>query len=455
MPTLYIRDKMSREIVYIEESFSSLVWTERYQEAGDFVLDIPLKAANLDVYRRGNYVSFDESLESMVIESIEMTEEAEEPILEIKGRTLSSILSRRINASKVFSVFDGVLTGTRGPDSNSGLVSYSGTISNIIESIFNDEIVNPIIPSYYWVHKEGDTWVDGYDMTKSNKGKVSYEEYPSRKIENFKYQNLIDSTNNVTVSKSYDKLMTVYDILVNLAKNQMFGFRSVFSGTDIVIQTYKGSDRTTNQKTLDPVIFDPIMDNVSYINYFEDESSYKSTGFIYSDSPLAYAWKPTDFSRHIIFDGYMWTGDSTKTGIDRYEAPVDVRSEASILDLYSSKSISEVSETEETDDNTYMPWSEYYDAIQSKVSTTGSNAFEDEDYELIETSEGAIDPLVRYAFEQDYYLGDLVEITNNRDSVMVAYIDEVVRSYDQQGFITTPNFKNILDYDNGEEEETA
>lgn len=451
MPTLYVRDKTSREIIFIEESFSSLVWTERYQEAGDFVLDIPLKAANLSVYKRGNYISFDDSLESMIIESVEMNESFEEPLLEVKGRTLSAILLRRINASKVFSVFDGKMSGTRGPDSNDGIVSYSGNISSIIQSLFDDEIINPKIPSYYWEHKEENgSWVNGYEVGGTNRGNVRYIEHPERKIDRFSYQNLMSPSDDISIVKKYDKLMTVYDILVNLAKNNGFGFRSIFDGSNIVIQTYKGIDRTSRQHVLDPVIFDPIMDNVSYVNYFEDDSSYKSTGFVYSDCPLAYAWKHTDFKTPIIFNGYGWTGDSSKTGIDRFEAPVDVRSDVSILDLYSNKSISEVSETE--DENEYMSWAEYYDKIIEKFASSGENSFEDEDYELVETSEGAIDPLVRYSFEKDYYVGDLVEITNNRESVMIAYIDEVVRSYDSQGYITTPNFKNILDYSDGEED---
>ena len=47
--------------------------TERYQECGDFVLDIPLNAANFQVYKRGNYVMFEDSDESMIVESVKLT----------------------------------------------------------------------------------------------------------------------------------------------------------------------------------------------------------------------------------------------------------------------------------------------------------------------------------------------------------------------------------------------
>ena len=451
MAIIYVRDKTSRQIIHIEESFSSLVWTERYQEAGDFVLDIPIDVADFNVYKKGNYVSFDESLESMVIESIEITEKTEAPVLEIKGRSLSSLLMRRINASKVFTVFDGKLTGTRGPDTNTGLIRYNGAVNEVIQNILNDDLINPVVPSYYWAHKEGGEWVRGYSDTSSNTGMVEYVSYPSRKISNFTYQNLISPT--FSMSKSYDELMTLYDILVSIAKEYMFGFRVILNGLNMVLQTYKGVNRTSNQTEVDPIIFDPVMDNISYINYFEDISSYKNSGFAYSDSPLAYAWKNTSPFKHRLFDGYLWVESSNTSDVDRFEVPLDVRSDVSVLDLYSSKSISEVSSEEETtDENTYMSWIDYYEALQNKVSSSGRNAFLDGEYNLIETSEGEIDPLVRYSFEKDYYIGDIVEITNRRESVMTAYISEVIRSYDQNGFITTPSFTNILDYDTGEEE---
>ena len=52
-------------------------------------------------------------------------------------------------------------------------------------------------------------------------------------------------------------------------------------------------------------------------------------------------------------------------------------------------------------------------------------------------------------------MGDKVNISDERGNIyMTAYIDEVVRSYDDQGIIITPNFKNVLDYDDGREDET-
>ena len=60
--------------------------------------------------------------------------------------------------------------------------------------------------------------------------------------------------------------------------------------------------------------------------------------------------------------------------------------------------------------------------------------------------------MVRYKYGVDYFMGDRVDITNANGFVMTGIIDEVVKSYDTDGVLITPNFKNMTEYDWGEEE---
>lgn len=466
---IYVRNKSDRKIFYIEEEYSSLVWTERYQEAGDFVLDLPLNAANLDVYKVGNYISFDNSQESMVIESRTINDEVDEPTLEITGKTLSSILSRRVNASKIFDLMN-------------GSIQYSGTAGEIMQSIFNDEIINPSLPAYRFMHDpENDpltfnhpTLVAGYyepggswsNFLKYNAIRKTTNSAEYRKINGLVFKNSVPADTSVSVN--FDKIETMYDIMVKLSKNNYLGFKSYFDDNlNIVIEMYKGADRTSSQKTLSPVVFDPIMDNISYLGYLEDASSYKNSGFVYSDGTLFYRkrYKGLDYPRYDIYPGYTWyDADKTvKTDLDRFEIPFDVRSEASVKDLeenvdpelyYGSDNSDETESTVSTSGWSASDWYDWYDKIQASVLNAGISKYEDGEYGLIQTSEGTIDPLVRYKFEEDYNIGDKVDITNgNYGIVMTAYIDEAVKSYDRDGWIITPNFKNILDYDDGREED--
>lgn len=468
---LYVRNKSDRKIFYIEEKYSSLVWTERYQDVGEFVLDIPLNAANLEVYKIGNYISFDNSRESMIIESRTINDEVEEPTLEVSGRSLSSILMRRVNASRRFDLF-------------SGNIVYSGDAGEVVGKMINDDLIDPKIDYYWYMHDPDNkpltfnhpTLIYGYYETYTSwqnfllYNKISKfttdEEY--RAIKGVVFNNLVPT--NTMIDVEFTEIRTLYDIIVKIAKNNYLGFRSYFDDNlNIVLELYQGVDRTSSQKTLTPVIFDPIMDNISYIGYLEDAYDYKNTGFVYSDGILMYRSKYSgellleSVIRYDIYGGYAWydASGSEKTDLDRFEIPFDVRKDVSVNDLkenvdpelyYGTES--EDSEKVDTSGWTPIEWYNWFDKIQETVKNAGIAQYEDGEYGIVQTSEGSVDPLVRYTFEEDYNIGDMVDITNgDYGIVMTAYIDEAVKSYDRDGWIITPNFKNILEYDNGEEEE--
>lgn len=465
---IYVRDKYTRKVFFIEEKYSSLVWTERYQEAGEFVLDIPLNAANIENYKIGNYISFDNSKESMIIESRTINDEAEEPLLEIAGRTLSSLLMRRVNANKIFDLYKGTIT-------------YSGDVGDIIQELFTNEIQDPKLPYHWYMHdpenkpitsgtkqlvygyyEPGGTWSR---FLRFNVIRVFKDDADYRIMKGVIFKNSVGRPLQIEIS--FNEIVTIYDILVKICKNNYLGFRSYFDDSlNIVIELYAGVDRTTSSKTLTPVVFDPIMDNISYIGYVEDATEYKNTGFTYSDGLLFYRSKvnaTVEVPRYDIYEGYTWYNVEgvQKTDIDRFEIPFDVRKEVSVNDLkenvdpelyYGSEE--ESSEAPDTSGWTSVEWYAWYDKIQQEVYKAGVAMYEDGEYKIIQTSEGSIDPLVRFKFEDDYNIGDKVDITNgDYGIVMTAYIDEAVKSYDNDGWIITPNFKNFLEYDDGREEE--
>lgn len=468
MPTLYIRDKDTRIITHVEESFSSLIWTERYQEAGDFVLDIPLDAIDFSFYKRGNYISMDESRESMIIEKIEITEQMESPVVEISGRSASILLDRRVNASRVFDVYSRSIATLRmkAPVNKNSVIRYSGTVSDILKQMFDEEISNPTLPYYSWWHKvevEGATeaWRPGYDAELADDElKIVAEKNSAdyRKIPGFGFESLI-ANDSKHMTKEFSEIKTLYDMFIQISKENLTGFRSIIdSNNNIIVQVYKGNDRTVKQNVLDPLIFSPIMDNISYINYMEDSTDYKTTGFAYSDSGISYYRKTRLYDPipyNTIYNGYNWTQQTDLTGYDRYEIPFNFMSDISISQLDADSTRDEEAVDSDPDDEIeekVSSWAEYYDKIQQKIVSTANDKYDEGGYEIVKTSEGSIDPLARYTFDEDYFMGDIVEIFNSNGTIMTAIIDEVVRSYDSDGFIITPNFKNMIEYDYGEED---
>ena len=280
--------------------------------------------------------------------------------------------------------------------------------------------------------------------------------------------------------------MTLLDLITSFAKAYVFGFRVILGeNNEILLQTYKGADRTSNQKTLDPVIFNPVMDNITYVNYFEDQTDYRNAALAYSDGN----WSPVDYNSVFvpyIFSGYCWVDDqgnytpavynsglesetlyeeygkgnvNQKTDLDRMELTVDARSSASVSNFdptgilypeYGEPGDSSGGDSLIDTSDEGKPALRY---IVNSVTNVATDEFDTGDHDFIKTSEGSIDPLVRYKFEEDYFLGDIVELSNNNGVIMTAIIDEVVKSYDSDGYIVTPNFKNMTEYDYGDDEE--
>lgn len=424
MAMVYVRDKSDRKIKYVEEGFSSLVWTERYQEPGDFILEIPLKDANVEMYQIGDYISMDESQESMIIQSIDINDEIEDPLLKIEGKTLTTILDRRVDQPGYFNKYAGFWESAGGGTvrHSRGNPTYKGKYSDLIEQIFTDNVTNPIIEGMYF------EWVEEAQEDGTTKGKwvlrMSSTPAPERKINNISFQNLISDADDVEIEVQTSEVLDLLSLFTKLAKKAVKGFRVVFdANNNFVLQAYSGKDRRTSQKTLSPVIFNPIMDNITYVNYHQDDYNYKTIGFGYAEE---YTITKGLFDTMSVDDGSYWSRgvDGNPSGFERREVSLDMRSQGSSV----------------TDEET----GETLDPIEAK--------FEDGDYEKVQTSEGSVDPLAQYKFEEDYFLGDLVDLNNANGIFMEAIIDEVVRSYDSDGVIVTPNFKNLEEYDDGEED---
>jgi hypothetical protein len=510
MAVVYVKDRNTFEFIRIEENYSSLVWTERYQAPGDFVMEIPISEANFDVYRRGNYVIMDESEEVMVIETLNINDEVEDPVLEVSGRSITCFLERRLNASRLL-------------ENYASDIEYVGELGDVISQMVADEITEPFMEIYVWVHnkwyedRETDVPSDGTLIsTGTVNGRNYYVAYgygpkcnpwscetgyelvwkrekqklkintDYRKIKGFKYENKCPE---IQVSKQYGQIMTLLDLITSFAKAYVFGFRIILGeNNEILLQTYKGSDRTSNQKTLDPVIFNPVMDNITYVNYFEDQTDYRNMALAYSDGN----WSPVDFNAVFvpyIFSGYCWVDDQgnyrpmvaennldlealskeygsgnfvQKTDLDRMELAVDARSSAKVSDydpsgiLYPEYGEAGDTEGAPSGDSSIDTSDEGIPALKQlarTVANVATDEFNTGDHDFIKTSEGSIDPLVRYKFEEDYFLGDIVELSNNNGVIMTAIIDEVVKSYDADGYIVTPNFKNMTEYDYGDDED--
>jgi hypothetical protein len=98
---LYVYDSDFNQIALVDQ-YSSLIWTDRYDECGEFELVVPYQSSFLDIFCLGYYCKIDQSMHWAVIEKVEMKKDAENSAeMIVSGRSLESILERRVVMTKV------------------------------------------------------------------------------------------------------------------------------------------------------------------------------------------------------------------------------------------------------------------------------------------------------------------------------------------------------------------
>lgn len=80
----------------ITENQTSIVWTRKYYEPGNFTVKLPITDDNIKLYKLGNIVAKRGSVEAGVIEDVQLHDSYNEHTLTASGRFLSSYMDRRL-----------------------------------------------------------------------------------------------------------------------------------------------------------------------------------------------------------------------------------------------------------------------------------------------------------------------------------------------------------------------
>ena len=184
---LYVYDT-SFMLKAIVEQYESLIWTDRYNECGDFELAIPFEDKWVSIFQKDYYCHIDYSDRWCIIEKIEESKEEDgPPRMIVSGRSLECILERRIVPGKV----------DFGTDTTSG---YNVSVQSSIQSLMNSHIINP-----------SDT---------------------NRKISNFVFQtNSSSAVTSAVFHESYNG-NSILDIVEGVCKDKHLGFKIVLNGSN-------------------------------------------------------------------------------------------------------------------------------------------------------------------------------------------------------------------------------
>lgn len=211
------------------DTYNSFIWTDRYNECGDFEIYTKMSADILDVIKQDYYLTQPNSDRVMIIEKLLISTDLEEgDNLTVTGRSLESILDRRI------------IWGQK---------TLSGNFQEGVKTLLNECIISP-----------------------SN---------ANRKIPNFIFEASTDPTiTAMTIDAQYtgDNL---YEVITSLCAERDIGFQITLNeNKQFVFKLYTGANRSYDQSTLPYVIFSPRFDNLISSNYIESKSSLKNVTLI-------------------------------------------------------------------------------------------------------------------------------------------------------------------------------
>lgn len=394
---LFVLDK-SFEVVSICDTFSSLIWTERYSGYGDFELYLPASMANINMFPRGFYLwlieppvldktgqKIETHNDVMIIEKTELSTDIEDgDQLIVSGRSLESLLLRRVIPKKV---------------------RYESTDPReIIKTILEENIVNPSEPS----RRIPNFKIITNDIEDSN-GKV---------IQDSNGGNVKDSSQPLGPN---DKRIYefdgdyVYDAIKTICDDYDWGFSLDLKSDDhwktsyLAFSTVYGVDRSYEQTDNPYMIFSPRFDNLISSDTVEDDTEFFNSAYVASTEE---------------------TKDNVTRRLIKYVPNNSGRSGWDIRETFYTDSDVKLNDA----DNHPRPDHDIYPELEKygrdELKAQKSNDSFDAEIALLGS--------VRY--HRDYDIGDIIQFDNTYGVDKTARITEYVRNEDDNGYREYPTF---------------
>lgn len=208
-----ILDKEFNELSIVDD-YISFIWATRYYTCGDFELCVDVNQKNRELLIKDFYVMREDDENVGIIEDIEISvDDDEHEMMIVKGRFLSSILSRRIIEKQT---------------------QINDTVSNGVYKLIDENVINPTITA--------------------------------RKIDNF----IVENTNFTDMLIAQYTGKNLLETIESVSETYGLGFKTVLNNQNqMIFSLYKGIDRSYEQDENEPVVFSDDFDNLISSKYTE------------------------------------------------------------------------------------------------------------------------------------------------------------------------------------------
>ena len=261
---LYVFDR-SLQMIGVIDAFTSLIWTTRYFESGDFELYLPASKENVALLQEDYYLAREQDIHGSRLESVMIirntflvTDVDEGDSLAVSGYDLKELLQRRVVWEQT---------------------TVSGKVEVAMRRILMENAIAPKLPERV---------IPGLKLSGVNG-------FPEKMEKQVTGENL-------------------YDFLVATCKTYGLGWKIYVDGTSFLFEMIKGVDRTYNQTDHPPVIFSDEYDNLLSTSYQYHKDAYRNVALVAGEG------EGTKRKTQIV---------GSATGMDRYELFVDARNTSS------------------------------------------------------------------------------------------------------------------------------
>lgn len=233
----------------------------------------------------------------------------------------------------------------------------------------------------------------------------------SRQIPGFYMKTDDGSLDDIRLDVQYDRGENLYEVIETLCQTFDIGFKiTLDEDNKFCFSLYRGEDRSYNQTVNPYVVFSPNFENIINSNYIESKKAFKNTGLVVGEEVEGQTQK--EFTRSL--------NDVTTSGLDRREIYVDCSS---------------VSKTRE--DETVMTDSEYTNILKQKADEEFAQNI------VTKSFEGQVETTRSFKYNEDFFMGDIVQIVNEHNIESHSRITEMIYSQDNSGVSVYPTFQTV------------
>lgn len=424
---------------HICEDYKSIIWTERFHGFGDFKLTVPGTLENLQIYQLDYYLYTKGTNKLMIIEQIELsTEYSKQSMLTVSGRSLESILDRRV--MHPYPIWEGTILCKE--------ERTRGKVKDVIKHYSN------------LLFKQRDSLDTSHERHVKGFGWYSVDELPGgirrgRPVSSMDIGDIRVSTEGVVRDMSirnpnwgrymdytkdpYSMEGSWYKLVQELTDLTMSGWAIEYDGEDPYYwygYTYNGVNRTFSQGERPPVVFSPKYDNLSKATYFKSKVGTRTKIF----SGAVKFEIPTQ----LALDGEYLGASASNNAMQNNSITVGTPGLGLREGYFKSPSV-------EHTNGMMQDTTGAKGVLPNDPKSIHRQIHEQCNTELwrhmpLEMFSGEAAQQSMYTYNEDFFLGDFVQIQNEFGQQDIARVTEYIRtSSDSEGDVFYPTFESLSD----------